>query len=88
MAIVLGRSMRRFWNDPSEARCSRTGHLRLEVGPPASLGLSKGERPLKEECAPPFLGNKGRICYLCLQVDAPSILELPVGSEGAVETPT
>ena len=42
MAIFLGRSTCRSRNDPSEARSSRTGQLRLEAGPLAGLGISKG----------------------------------------------
>ena len=44
VAISIGRSMCRSWNDPLEARSSRTGRLCLEDRPTAGLDLFKGVR--------------------------------------------
>ena len=40
-AVILGKSARRSWNDPSRERCNRAGQLRLEAGLQAGFGLSK-----------------------------------------------
>ena len=42
VSIVLRRNTRRSQNNPSGAKCSRVGGLRLEAGTPADLGLQKG----------------------------------------------